>query len=148
MAPKTLKFGFWLVRTVPEPLLRPLPYIIGGVAYLLSGKGRRTIIANQRQVLGTASPLRLHWQALRVIVNLFHSYHMLARLPTMSDEQIRRAVVCEGDEQLTAALAGGRGAVISARTSRVFRISSRPLPRFAASPPGPSLSRSNRPSYS
>ena len=109
---KTLKFGFWLVRTVPEPLLRPLPYIIGGVAYLMSGKGRRTIIANQRQVLGTASPLRLHWQALRVIVNLFHSYHMLARLPTMSDEQIRRAVVCEGDEQLTAALAGGRGAVI------------------------------------
>ena len=59
---KTLKFGFWLVRTVPEPLLRPLPYIIGGVAHNLSGKGRRTIIVNQRQVLCTGSPLRLHWR--------------------------------------------------------------------------------------
>ncbi len=109
---KILNFGFWLVRTVPEPLLRPLPYTIGVIAYSLSGDKRRTIIANQRRVLGNASSLRLHWQALRVIVNLFHSYHMLARLPTMDDEQIRRAVVFEGDEELAAALAGGRGAII------------------------------------
>lgn len=109
---KVLKFGFWLVRTVPEPLLRPLPYAIGVIAFALSGKGRRTIIANQRQVLGNASSLRLHWQALRVIVNLLHSYHMLARLPTMTDEQIRRTVVFEGEAEIAAALARGRGAII------------------------------------
>ena len=58
-----------------------------------------------RQVLGAASPLRLHWQALRVMINLFHSYHMLVRVSLMTDEQIRRAVVFEGGEEMEAALA-------------------------------------------
>ncbi len=109
---KFLKFGLWLVRTIPEPLLRPLPYLIGTTTYLLSGKSRRTIIANQRQILGEVSPLRLHWQALHVFVNLFHSYHLLVRLQMMTDAQIRDAVIFEEDGHMTAALANGRGAII------------------------------------
>jgi KDO2-lipid IV(A) lauroyltransferase len=109
---RSIKIGLWLVRTLPAPLFSPLPYFFGFLTYACYGENRRTIIANQRQVLGTASPLRLQWQALRVMVNLFHSYHILVRLSIMTDDEIRRAVVFEGGEELEAALARGRGAII------------------------------------
>ena len=109
---RSLKFGLWLVRTFPAPVLSPLAYPLGFATYALADDNRRTIIANQRQVLGDVSALRLHWQALRVMVNLFHSYHILVRIFTMSDEQIREAVVFEGDEELESALAQGHGAII------------------------------------
>ncbi len=109
---RSIKFGLWLARTLPVPLQRPLPYLFGLCTYLLAGNNRRTIIANQRQVLGTTSQLRLQWQALRVMVNLYHSYHILVRLPLMTDDEIREAVVFEGGEELEAALDQGRGAII------------------------------------
>lgn len=109
---RSIKFGLWLARTLPVPLQRPLPYLFGFCTYLLAGNNRRTIIANQRQVLGTTSPLRLQWQALRVMVNLYHSYHVLVRMPLLTDDEIRNAVVFEGGEELTAALAQGHGAII------------------------------------
>lgn len=109
---RALELGTWLVRSVPAPLLRPLPYPIGFVIYLLASGNRRTIIANQRQVLGPVGPLRLHWQALRVMINLIHSYHLLVRLRLLTDEQIRRTVVLRGEGELAAAVARGRGAII------------------------------------
>lgn len=109
---RTLKFGQWLVRAFPAPALAWLPYFFGLLTYLLAGNSRRTIIANQRQLLGPVAPLRLHWQALRVMVNLFHSYHVLVRLSVMTDDEIRRAVVFEGGDELEAALAQGHGAII------------------------------------
>jgi KDO2-lipid IV(A) lauroyltransferase len=107
-----IKIGLWLARTLPVPLQRPLPYLFGLCTFLLARNNRRTIIANQRQVLGTTSRLRLQWQALRVMVNLYHSYHVLVRLPLMTDDEIREAVVFEGEEELAAALDQGRGAII------------------------------------
>jgi phosphatidylinositol dimannoside acyltransferase len=109
---RALKAGLWLIRTVPAPLLRPLPYILGFLFYLLYDTRRAIIIANQRQVLGDPSALRLHWQAVRVMTNLFHSYHVLARLATMTDEEIRAGVELSGEEHLHAALARGRGVII------------------------------------
>lgn len=109
---KSIKIALWLVRNVPAPLLRPLPYCFGLLCYLLGGENRRNMIANQRQILGTTSPLRLHWQTLRVMFNLMHSYHVLVRLATMTDDEVRNGVVFQGSEQLDAALAQGRGAII------------------------------------
>lgn len=109
---KSIKMGLWLVQNIPAPLLRPLPYCFGTLCYLIGGESRRTVIANQRQITGIASPLRLHWRTLRVMVNLMHSYHVLVRLPTMTDEEIRRTVVFAGGAVLDEALAQGRGAII------------------------------------
>jgi lauroyl/myristoyl acyltransferase len=109
---KSIKMGLWLVRNIPAPLLRPLPYCFGALCYVVGGESRRTVIANQRQILGLNSPLRLHWQTLRVMVNLMHSYHTLVRLPTMTDEEIRQTVIFQGGEVLDAALEQGRGAII------------------------------------
>jgi phosphatidylinositol dimannoside acyltransferase len=109
---RSIKLGQWLVRTFPAPLLRPLPYLFGLMTYALYGENRRMIIANQRQILGTASPVRLQWQTLRVMVNLFQSYELLVRLSLMTDDEIRQSVVFEGGEEMEAALARGRGAII------------------------------------
>lgn len=109
---RALNMALWLVRNVPAPLLRPLPYLFGVLTYLLGGDKRRMVIANQRQILGAVSGPRLHWQALRVMVNTYHTYHLLVRLSTMTDIDVRRTVELHGEEHLRAALAGGRGAII------------------------------------
>ncbi len=107
-----LKWGLWLIQMVPAPLLRPLPTLLGLIFYLCYGTRRRMIIANQRQVLGTESPARLHWHALQVMINLFHSYHLLARLAIMPEQDIYQQVVLHGEDHLRAAIAQGRGTII------------------------------------
>ena len=109
---RAMKVGLWLVRHVPEWLLRPLPVIFGVLFYVGYGTRRRIIIANQRQVFGDVSALRLHWQACRVMINLFHSYHLLVRLPEMPDAEVRARVDLRNEERLQAALAQGRGVII------------------------------------
>ena len=109
---RALKWGLRLIRTVPTPLLRPLPTLFGLIFYLFYGARRRMIVANQRQVLGAVSSLRLHRNALRVMINLFHSYHLLARLAIMDEGEIRQRVELCGEEHLQAALARGKGVII------------------------------------
>jgi KDO2-lipid IV(A) lauroyltransferase len=109
---RAMKIGSWLVRNVPGWLLRPLPVIFGVLFYLGYGARRRIIIANQRQVLGDVSLLRLHWQACRVMINLFHSYHVLVQLPWMTDKEVLASVELRGEELLRAALAHGNGVII------------------------------------
>jgi KDO2-lipid IV(A) lauroyltransferase len=109
---RALQWGLWLIRTVPAPLLRPLPPLFGLIFYLFYGARRRMIIENQRQVLGAVSSLRLHRNTLRVMINLFHSYHLLARLAIMDAAQIRRGVELRGEAHLQAALARGKGAIL------------------------------------
>jgi KDO2-lipid IV(A) lauroyltransferase len=109
---RALKIALWLTRNVPTPLLRLLPPFFGFLFYLCYGTRRRILIDNQRQVLGKVSALRLHWQACRIMINVFRSYHVLVRLPGMSDEEIRAGVELRGEEHLRAALAQGRGVII------------------------------------
>lgn len=109
---RALRWGLWLVRTVPAPLLRPLPTLFGLIFYLCYGARRRMIIANQRQVLGDFAGWRLHWHAFRVMVNLFHSYHLLARLAIMTEREIYQQVELHGEEHLQAAIVRGKGAIL------------------------------------
>lgn len=109
---RALKWGLWLIQTIPAPLLRPLPTLCGLIFYLFYGTRRRIIITNQRQVLGAVSPLRLHWHALRVMINLFHSYHILARLAIMPEQDIYQQVELRGEEHLQEAIAKEKGAII------------------------------------
>lgn len=109
---RALKAALWLTRNVPAPLLRPLPIIFGLLFYLCYGTRRQILIDNQRQVLGEVSAVRLHWQVCRIMINVFHSYHVLVRLSGMSDEEVRAGVELRGEEHLRAALAEGRGVII------------------------------------
>lgn len=109
---RALRWGLWLIKTVPAPLLRPLPTLFGLIFYLFYGARRRMIMENQRQVLGDVSALRLHRNALRVMINLFHSYHLLARLSILDEHEIRRRVDLQGEAHLRAALARGKGVII------------------------------------
>lgn len=107
-----LRLGRWLVRRAPHSVLRLLHHPVGALFYLGRIKERRVIIANQRQVLGAVSRPRLHWQAYRVMVNVARNYHTLVRLFGLTDRQIRDLVELRGEEQLEAALARGRGAIL------------------------------------
>jgi phosphatidylinositol dimannoside acyltransferase len=109
---RLLKFGLWLVRWVPSPLVRLLPPIFALIAYLTYPERRRTVMANQRQVLGAISSSRLHWQVFRVMINSVRNYHILARLYSMSDDDIRNFVDFHGFEHLEEARARGHGAII------------------------------------
>ena len=68
---RAMKVGLWLVRNVPEWLLRPLPVFFGVLFYLGYGTRRRIIIANQRQV----------WEILVQMQNAT-AKHMLQNLPS------------------------------------------------------------------
>ena len=109
---RALQAALWLLRHVPASVLRPLPFLFGVGFYLCFGSRRRMIIANQRQVLGDVSPLRLHWHACRVMINLFHSYKLLAQLAILSEDRIRALVELHGGEHLQAALARGKGVIL------------------------------------
>jgi KDO2-lipid IV(A) lauroyltransferase len=109
---RALQTALWLIRHFPAFVLRPLPILFGIGFYLGYGSRRRMIITNQRQVLGAVSPLRLHWQACQVMINLFHSYNLLAQLAILPEERIRALVELHGEEHLSAALARGKGVII------------------------------------
>jgi len=109
---RALQTALWLIRHIPALLLRPLPALFGVGFYLFYGSRRRMIIANQRQVLGAVSPLRLHWHACQVMINLFHSYNLLTQLAVLPEERIRALVELHGEEHLQAALARGKGVII------------------------------------
>lgn len=109
---RALKLGLWLVRRAPHQLLRLLHHPLGAFFFLARVNERRIIIANQRQVLGGASWLRLHWQAYRVMVNVARNYHTLLRLFDLGNAEIRGLVDLRGEEHLNAALARGQGAIV------------------------------------
>ena len=109
---RALQIALWLFRHLPALLFRPLPVLFGVGFYLFYGSRRRMIIANQRQVRGAVSPLRLHWHACQVMINLFHSYNLLTQLAVLPEDQIRGLVELHGEEHLQAALARGKGVII------------------------------------
>ncbi len=107
-----LRLGLWLNRHLPPPILQQLPYLFAALAWMTRADERRTIIANQRQILGGGSRARLQWQAYRVMVNVVRNYHALVRLHDLTNDEIRALVDLRGVEHLEAALAGGRGVMI------------------------------------
>lgn len=107
-----LKTGLIVVRYLPHPVLCALCYLFATLAFVLRPTERQIIQANQRQVLGAVSPLRLHWQSWRVLVNVFRNYYALLRLFHCPDEEITRLVELRGWEHLDAALRAGRGVVV------------------------------------
>ena len=109
---RLLKTALFLTRVLPDPVVRWIFYPLGTLAYLIRPEQRRAIIANQRQVLGPSSGLRLHWQAWRVFMNSLRNYHTLLRILTLTDQQIEGLVELRGREHLDAALQQGRGAIL------------------------------------
>ncbi len=109
---RALKVGLWLIRYIPAPILRVLLIFVGVTFYLLAGSRRRMIITNQRQILGAVSPLRLHWHALQVMINLFRTYYSLAQLLHLPEQTIYQQVELHGEEHLKAALDAGKGIII------------------------------------
>jgi lauroyl/myristoyl acyltransferase len=109
---RALQTALWLIRHLPAFVLRPLPIIFGVAFYLGFGSRRRMIIANQRQVLGDVSPLRLQWHACQVMINLFHSYNLLTQLAVLPEERIRALVELHGQEHMQRALARGKGVIL------------------------------------
>ena len=109
---RLLKISLFLTRVLPDPVVRWIFYPLGTLAYLIRPEQRRTIIANQRQVLGQGSGLRLHWQAWRVFMNSLRNYQTLLRILTLTDQQIEGLVELRGREHLDAALQQGRGVIL------------------------------------
>ena len=109
---RLLKTALFLTRVLPDPVVRWIFYPLGTLAYATRPEHRRAIIANQRQVLGRASWLRLHWQAWRVFMNSLRNYHALLRVLASTDQQLEVMVDFRGREHLDEALSKGRGAIL------------------------------------
>ena len=109
---RLLKISLFLTRVLPDPVVRWIFYPLGTLAYLTRPEQRRAIIANQRQVVGPAGGLRLHWQAWRVFMNSLRNYHALLRILALTDQQLQALVEMRGREYLDEALQRGRGAIV------------------------------------
>lgn len=107
-----LRLGLLLSSVLPHRVNNILCNVFGFLTYLFRPAVRRTVIGNQRRVLGTSNRILLHWQVVRVAANAFRNYYALLRIFRLSPEAIQDLVVLRGEEHLIRALEAGHGAVI------------------------------------
>ena len=88
--------------------------LIGGWAYYLNNGTRSTISQNLRRILGQQTPEQEIRRRTRLTFNtIFYNYFDLFRLPTLSDEAVKRLVTVHGWENVEAALTEGKGIVMT-----------------------------------
>jgi KDO2-lipid IV(A) lauroyltransferase len=86
---------------------------------LRAAGSRAAVEANLAQVLGRRGS-RHAWAVRGVFRHAVRNYYDTFRMPAMTDDEIRDAVVVHGQRHLTEVLAGGRGAIVfSAHVSSV-----------------------------
>lgn len=107
-----LRWGLLLSSVLPHRVNNILCNVFGFLTYFFRPAVRRTVIGNQRRVLGTSNRILLHWQVIRVAANAFRNYYSLLRIYRLSTAAIEDLVVLRGEEHLKRALDAGRGAII------------------------------------
>ena len=100
----------WGVPRLPDAVVALLVNLAGRLAWLVNRSGRRAVEANLRVVLGREP-------AIAEVQAVFHTavanYLDLLRLPRFVPEDVNGRVEVEGWENLTAALALGKGALVA-----------------------------------
>jgi KDO2-lipid IV(A) lauroyltransferase len=98
-----------LARVVPRARAEPLCRLAGGVWYLLAPGSRAAVEDNLRHVLGRPPTRR---EVLGVFRNGALNYWDTLAISSLAPQEVVRLVTIHGLEDLDAALAGGRGAIL------------------------------------
>ncbi|MFF8386621.1 phosphatidylinositol mannoside acyltransferase [Streptomyces kanasensis] len=105
--------GWSTVKKLPAPVAAALGQRIADTAWRRRGKGVLRLEANLARVVPDATPQRLA-ELSRAGMRSYMRYWMESfRLPTWSEEQVRRAVDIKDIDRLTDTLAAGRGVVLA-----------------------------------
>jgi KDO2-lipid IV(A) lauroyltransferase len=108
------RLGGVIVPKTPPMLGYILCRFSGGVLYRLNKRGRANIELNLRRIMGSQTPQAEINRRVRLTFNtLLYNYFDLFRLPSLNDETVSRLVTVTGWEHVEAALAEGRGIVMT-----------------------------------
>ncbi|MCB0165103.1 MAG: lysophospholipid acyltransferase family protein [Anaerolineae bacterium] len=98
----------------PAPLGYTLCRWCGSVAYQVNKPVRATISSNLRRIMGPQTPIAEIERRTRLTFNtIFYNYFDLFRLPALEAEAVDRLVTVIGWEHVSAALAEGKGIVMT-----------------------------------
>jgi KDO2-lipid IV(A) lauroyltransferase len=100
-----------LAGAVPPRIAYPLLDRLADLIRLSSAGPRAAVEDNIAQVLGGRGR-RHDWAVRGVFRSALRNYYDTFRMPSMTDAEIRDAVVVHGRQHLQDALAGGRGAIV------------------------------------
>jgi KDO2-lipid IV(A) lauroyltransferase len=119
LAVAALRLAVPLAGAVPPRVAYPILDRVADLIRLATPEARCAVEANLEQVLGRRG--RRHaWAVRGVFRHNLRNYYDTCRMPSMSDDEIRRFVVLSGVERLAPLLAAGRGAILfSAHVSSV-----------------------------
>ena len=98
------------VRRMPRRLAYALAIVIARIAFVTAIKARERLTFNLRRALPELPEREILRLTYRNFRNHSKAYMDLMRLPRMRVEDMRQLLVIEGEENLAAALASGKGA--------------------------------------
>ena len=100
-----------LAGAVPPRVAYPLLNRLADLVRLTAHGPRAAVEANLAQVIGNRG--RRHaWAVKGVFRHTVRNYYDTFRMPTLSDDELRHAVVIDGQRHLQRALQEGRGAIL------------------------------------
>lgn len=100
------------VRWLPDPLSRGLGTLIGLAFYTCDGGHRRLTIRQLQAAFPTRSAKECRAIARATFGHFGRLLVALLRFSTLTPDQIRERVEFEGEDRMTAALEGGKGAIL------------------------------------
>ncbi|HEX9922025.1 MAG TPA: lysophospholipid acyltransferase family protein [Anaerolineae bacterium] len=108
------RLGGVMVPRMPAKLGYAVCRWLGGLVYRFNHPGRANVERNLQRILGPACPPQEIQQRARATFNfILYNYFDLFRLPGLSAATIEKLVTISGWEHVEAALAGGRGIVMT-----------------------------------
>jgi lauroyl/myristoyl acyltransferase len=108
------RLGGIIVPKIPAVLGYTACQLIGGILYQFNKRGRENISLNLRRIMGPQSSQAEIKRRTRAAFNyILYNYFDLFRLPSLDDETADQLVTVTGWENVEAALAGGRGILMT-----------------------------------
>jgi KDO2-lipid IV(A) lauroyltransferase len=108
-----LRIAAVLIKVVPRRLAYWICSLAGGVVFAMVPHVRDAVLDNLGHVLPRASRKARRTIGRKVVRNVVKNYYDLLRLPYMKKEDFDRDIVIEGLEHIDAALAQGRGVILT-----------------------------------
>jgi len=108
------RLGGLIVPKIPPAAGYAICRFIGGVLYQFNKRGRANIRLNLQRTMGPDTPEAELDRRTRLTFNyVIYNYFDLFRLPALTDKRVDELVTVEGWENIEAALAEGRGIVMT-----------------------------------